>query len=137
MSEIDNTNEADQLRPIPAIQFIDEWVERAQEEVVHKSSMPIKDYYPALFLLTVQAEVHAIDFPDLYRQYKSDKEELDEQYSNPETKGYKLYPEESKKRLNLVLKLLNDIGPLKIDGRFDYASPEQEDEVEFVGFEDA
>ena len=134
--EEEQPDQSDQLRSVPTIVLLDEWIENSQMESMEKYEYGITDFYPNLMILSIQVEIHAKDFPDFLKSYMERNKYLDTKYGSAISKKYELYPEEARERLKNILTLARDIGPMMIDEKTAYNKTETPDYIDFSGFEE-
>ena len=127
----DVEEDPDQLRPIAAITFLDEWGNAAQDEVAQKIGMDMKDSYPALMIWTLQLEVHAVDYPDILAEYRKKVDALDNEYGNAFERLYELTSDEAIKRRDCVLFLSRNLGTMMIDSKFAHREQQTIDWIDF------
>ena len=136
IDDYENEEDPDQLIPISAATFHDVWVKKAQDELAEKRGWDMKDSYPALMLLTIQMEIHAVDYPDIFAIYLNKKQDLDERYGSAMDRLFEIYPEEADLRLNAVMYLSRNLGTMMIDSKFARREQQSTDWIEFSKFED-
>ena len=132
----DEVEDPDQLRPISAITFLDEWVKIAQDEVAGKIGWDMKDSYPALMILTLQLEIHAVDYPDVLNGYREKNKKLDVEYGDAFERLYELRSDEAVQRLENVLYLSRNLGTMMIDSKYAHTEQHFVDWIDFSKFSD-